>query len=283
MDRVLTRGLRAFAALVFALSLGLDARAVPVDISAKVDGSNMLIGTLDASIPDNANPARIIGEFKLRDDKKFLDDWYDFRWVDVETKYTVNGIVQGSDPVTGDLPAIDPPPPPSAPAEDNEPFYFNGTEWANGTFNGVTIHDEGKASRFVDRPKDAMLNSLIDFTTYLTVRSLTDAEFAASQFCLLGWFDWTYDNMGNFLKGTSTVHTVSSVAQQSDVDLINAAIARAKPDGFGAWKATLNCDLRECVVPEPESWSLVLLALALTALLRTRWLLTNSGGRLEWR
>jgi hypothetical protein len=214
---------------------------------------DMVIGTLDASIPDANNPARIIGEFKFAPGKEFLDQWYDFQWVNVETKYTVDGVMQMNDPLLGKLPAIDPAPFPSNPSEDNIPYYYNGTEWANTIFNGVKIHDEGKASRFVDRPKDSNLNSIINFTTYLVVDNLTDPTFPKTTFDVLGWFDWSYDNKGNFANGVSTVGTISSVVTDANsINPINTAIGNAKPNGFPGWKAAKDINLTACV-PEPST------------------------------
>jgi hypothetical protein len=242
----------------------MQAPAAPVSISANVMGMRMEIGTLDASIPNPANPARVIGEFLFAPGKEFLDDWYDFQWVNVETKYTVDGVMQMNDPVVGRLPAIDPQP---GPTEDNDPFYFNATEWANGVFDGVTIHDEGVASRFVDRPADGARNSIIDFTTYLVVNSITDMMFPRNQFCVLGWFDWTYDNMGNSANGVSRVRTVSSVPTAADINLLTMAMGNAGGGGFPGWRATLDCELDLCT-PEPTSMVLWVTALAMAGVIR---------------
>ncbi|GGA36228.1 PEP-CTERM sorting domain-containing protein [Okeania sp. KiyG1] len=227
-------------------------RALAVDITAKVNGMDMVIGTLDAKI-DTEDSGRIIGEFLFAPEKAFLDDWYDFRWVNVETKYTVDDVMEMTDPVLGKLPAIDPAPFPFDMNEDNEPYYFNDTEWANGVFNGVKIHEEGKASRFVDRPRDGNKNSMIDFTTYLVVDNLTDPTFPKTTFDVLGWFDWTYDNKGNFVNGMSTIGTISSVVTDGNsINPINTAIGNAEANGFPGWKAAKDINLTACV-PEPST------------------------------
>ena len=105
--------------------------------------------------------------------------------------------------------------------------------------------------------------------------NVTDPAFPNKTFGVLGWFDWEYDNMGNFLNGVSDVMTVSSVVSQSDIDLITTAIGNAKPNGFPGWSATKDVHLNACV-PEPSS-IFGLLGFGLAILGSKRWLKWRSN------
>ena len=66
-------------------------RAVSIEVFTNVDGMRTDLGSLDVNIetalakPKNnpASPARIIGMFNETADGARLDQWYDFRWVNV--------------------------------------------------------------------------------------------------------------------------------------------------------------------------------------------------------
>lgn len=219
-------------------------------ISTTVNGvPNTVIGTLDASIPDPVNkPRNILAEFLFADDMGFLDDCYDFTFLNIERQYFVNGIEQVTDPVVGTLPAIDPQP---KGAEDDLPYYFTQAEYDATVFNGVTIKDDGVGARFTDAPNDGTKISLIEFKSYLV--AIDDWE--EETVYLLGWFNWTYKQemvAGNLVK-TSSVGTVSSVLNAGDVSLVTSALNNAV-DGndiniWEGWSVELYPNL-ECV-PEP--------------------------------
>ncbi len=242
----MSRRLWALAFLVAWLPLQVGA----VTISAKINGVTKPIGTIDASIPDITKPARVTGEFLFDKNFAFLDDWYNFQWLNVEVKYTLNGAAQANDPVVGKLPAIDPQP---GPKEDNIPWYFNGKEYKAGVFDGVKIREDGVASRFVDRPSDGTKNSQIDFMTFLVLENVTDPTIKKTDFCVLGWFDWTYDNKSDSAKGESSVATVSGVVDKGMVDLINTAMGNAGGGGFPNYVAMMDCNLTACV-PEGNAF-----------------------------
>ena len=242
-----------------------------VIIEAKVGGKTQKIGELDAA-KSAKDDGRVIGEFKFDKGFEFLDDWYDFQWVNVEVEYqNPLGTKQANDPVLGKLPAIDPQPPPKDKNEDNKPFYWNDKEWnppGQKFAEGLTIHEEGKLSRFIDRPSDGTKDSLIKFMTYLVLDNLTDPALPKDTFYVLGVFDWEYQNNKKAADGVSTVTRVAGTPtlDATDTKLINDAIKNANDQakdldkdakGFGAWKADLGPTLTIC--PEPAS---ILLALA---------------------
>lgn len=135
----------------------------------------------------------------------FLDDWYDFVWINIVTGYTVggvqpvNGMGQPIIPFAGIdhvLPLIDQPPV-AAGGDDNLPFYYTNAEWAAGMFGATAINPaSGVAgtppSRFVDARGGWPATAVITFETYLVVRSITDPGIAAHEIVVLDGFTWTY-------------------------------------------------------------------------------------------
>jgi hypothetical protein len=249
-----------FLVILVVAALFSTAYALPVSISAKVNGMDMQIGTLDAM--EDARGAGAFGEFRFATGKEFLDDWYDFRWINIETGYTLDGTSQARDPITGKLPAIDPQPGQNIPgigAGDNIPYYYNQATWASGMFGPDDIRNEGEFSRFFDFPGDGNNDSLIDFMTFLVVDSVTDQLIADNTFCVIGWFDWIFDNKDAGGNRDVSIRTVSSVVTSAFVDLINMALANADdgdpvgdPVDFPGWSARKDCDLRACV-PEIDA------------------------------
>ncbi len=261
------------AGVVLVMLGALPTARAGVVIQAKVNGMNEDIGDLDAVI-DPANAARVIGTFKFDPKFAFLDGWYDFRWVNIQTEYILDGMAQMNDPVLGKLPAVDPQPPPTNPNEDNKPFYYNDGEWLppGQMFGGQIIHEEGKASRFVDRPSDGMNNSLIKFMTYLVVTNVSDPNFPKDEFLVLGVFDWEYDNKGNSANGVSTVKRVAGTPtiMAADINLISTAIGNAGKDGFGKWKANTPFSYGLVTCPEPGTLALLVIGGSLAGLAKLR-------------
>jgi hypothetical protein len=249
--------------------------AADVIVKANVDGEQKTIGEL--SVTSSAIDAGVIfGKFSLAPEFAYLDDWYDFPWVNVLTRYELpTGTAQQENPLLGKLPGIDPAPPPKNKEEDIKPFYYNDKEWLPSgaqfkyTFKEkeitFAIHSEGKYTQFFDRPGAAYTDSKFFFTTFLAVESKTDDEWNNSTFALIGAFDWIYTNNSNADNGTSEWTRISGATNAADTKLVNDAIANAafKNDAgkvvqpFEEWKAIDEYNLTACTVPEPSSLAMV--------------------------
>lgn len=162
----------------------------------------------------------------------FLRDWYQFRWINMVTGYTVNGVQQTNGagqpvaPVLGRLPAMDPQPLGFGNGDDNLPWYYTDAEWAAGNFGGVPINrNSGVAgaptSRFVDRRQNHPAGTVITFKTFLTVRSITDPGIAPHEIVVLGGFEWTHT------AGAAGNVAAVAGALAPDPALINAALGLA--------------------------------------------------------
>jgi len=245
--------------LILALSLLLPIAELAhgaVIVNATIDGNVKTIGELNAVIA-NDDAGKIVATFTLYADFSYLDNCYDFQWVNVETRYEnpLNNSL-ASDPILGTLPAIDPQPPPTNNTEDSKPFYYNDGEWLppGQSFGGFVIHSEGNFSRFVDRPADGTRNSHIFFTTYLVIDI---SSHDPNRFVLIGAIDWNYQNNANPVNGVTTITRISGVTDGSDVTLVNNAIGNAGPNGFGDWKAVPQThSIPDC--PEPATLLIVL-------------------------
>ncbi|MHC5209165.1 MAG: FG-GAP repeat domain-containing protein [Planctomycetota bacterium] len=201
---------------------------VPIDAKLRwptSTPSTKLIGAITVSAPGAVfGAAKIDAKFELFPAYAFLDDWYDFRWVNVQHAYKVDGVFLETDPVTGKLPAIDSQPGQLAPGlkgpdgvGDDEPFYYNPGNWnidaANPTGCPAGTHTEGKGSVFQDSRFDGAVDSVIYFATYLVVQNKTDTGWPAEDpFCTLGGFAWQYHNLagnvvisGDLLPDAGTV------------------------------------------------------------------------------
>ncbi len=196
------------------------------------------IGTLDVS----AGAGSVIeASFTLEPAYAYLDDCYDFRWVNVERCYEVAGVAQSVDPVVGLLPAIDP-----SPSDGAEPYYYNALEWSSGFFGASTVRQERVLSKFIDARSDRGLDSTIDFRTYLVANDTAQGNLANKTFCVLGGFAWSYDN--------TTGDALICGALDADASIINLALAKGQKDcpghagcpGFAGWTAIEGCELGPC-------------------------------------
>ncbi|MGE3165491.1 MAG: dockerin type I domain-containing protein [Planctomycetota bacterium] len=230
---------------------------VVVPIAGVVQG---VPGTPIGEITATSAGAGIQGEFVLDPVRRFLDDWYDFRWINVVTSYLVNGApvdadMDGNpdDPVVGELPAIDPQVGQNVPGAlpggvgDGQPFYFNTLNWVLNIPPG--IHNEGVGSTFVDARFDNPgpgNTSILQFETYLVAQNLTDpAGWPPNQFCVLGGFSWRYQS------ATNSVLLGGPLA--ANAALINAALANANPPfAGGPWAAIAACAFNACTPIGPD-------------------------------
>jgi hypothetical protein len=214
-------------------------------VNARVLGNTINVG--DINVTAGGTPTdRMVARFTFDPEAAFLDEWYDFQWINVLT-----GIVGDPSPLfPRGAPAFDPLPPPVNATEDTRPFYYNNTEW-NGTFGGVDIHEEGQYTEFRDFPQRGDGNGW-NFTTMLVVENLTDPTFGRMTICPLAAFTWTYRGTGD----------VSAFGMEVPVDtmLLNNALNNtdATTGMFGAWTFDANCDLQAC--PSPGTISLLTLA-----------------------
>lgn len=262
------RKLRFLAFVVVVVATATGSASAGVLIEAKVDGVKSKIGELDARI-DAADAGRAIGEFLFSPDMGKYDMCFDFQWVNVLVGYeNPVGTSKPTDPFIGKIPGIDPQAPPTNPNEDNKPFYYKNSEWLppGKVYDGVTIHEEGVGSRFVDRPSDGTENSLIKFMSYLVINRVNEKIAPLNVFEVIGVIDWEYRNNSDETKGTSLISRVAGTPTISaaDIDLINTAIGNAGPNGFGTWKAVAPGTLNVVVCPEPGS--IVLASLGLLVL-----------------
>lgn len=251
---------RLFLLFVVASCVGSTADAA-VAIDAKVDGVLKTIGSLDVVI-DPGNAGRVIGTFTLNAECAFLDGWYDFQWINVETAYeNPVGTPQATDPVLGTLPAIDPR---NVAGEDDKPFYYNDGEWLppGQLFGGQAIHQEGVLSRFRDRPSDLANNSKISFSTYLVVQNMSDPAMPLKEFEVIGGFDWTYTNLPAPGSSSIAVTRGTGAIVAADATLINTAIANANPAFAAGWTAKNPGTMNLVQCPEPSSLALAGIGLA---------------------
>ncbi|MGE3165490.1 MAG: hypothetical protein AB7O52_11335 [Planctomycetota bacterium] len=248
------RLLLAFA-LIMGLSHELAAQGLSVPITSTVQtAANQVIGTIDVT----SIGAFIQGEFELAPGFEFLDDWYDFRWINVETGYLLNGNPVDADgdgnpddPVVGELPAIDPQigqaVPGALPANqaDDRPFYFNEQNWSQNQPPG--IHVERDRSTFIDQRFDQPgpgNTSVIQFETYLVAVNVTDPTgLTANQICVLAGFSWSYSSATN---SVTLGGNLAANPGRIDTALGNANPAYPNPAGAGAWDAVEGCELNAC-------------------------------------
>lgn len=170
----------------------------------------------------------------------FLDDWYDFVWVNLVTAYTVGGVQptnaagQPIIPFAGInhvLPLVDQPPL-AAGGDDDLPFYYTDAEWAAGFLGATAINPaSGVAgtppSRFVDARSGWPAGAVITFEAYLVVRSVTDPAIAANEFVVLDGFTWTYSQGP---PGGPTAAGGGAIAANSA--RVNTAMGNAAGGGF---------------------------------------------------
>lgn len=170
----------------------------------------------------------------------FLDDWYDFVWINLVVAYTVGGVQPtnaGGQPIipfagfNHVLPLVDQPPT-AVGGDDDLPFYYTNAEWAAGFLGATAINPaSGVAgtppSRFVDARGGWPAGAVITFETYLVVRSVTDPAIAAHEFVVLDGFTWTYTQGP---PGGPTAAGGGAIAANSG--RINTAMGNAGGGGF---------------------------------------------------
>ncbi|MFO0828329.1 MAG: hypothetical protein U0572_09275 [Phycisphaerales bacterium] len=221
-----------------------------VDVTPKVSGQGSpTVGsiTVDPNGIQQGRATFITAKFTLDPAYAYLDVWYDFRWVNVETGYTVDGDPVDADgdgnpddPVLGELPAIDPQPV-AAGGDDNKPFYWTDDEFAGH-------HVEGQSSSWEDNRSDsAGRNVTISFTTYLVAVSITDPSISANTMCVLGSFSWTSTTGTGTPSSVETVTGTNGDPGAADAATINTALGNAGGGGFpGGWSADADCTLNAC-------------------------------------
>lgn len=227
------RAAAIFAALGLCVSL---ASANPISVNATVLGNSIHVGDINVTA-GGAPTDRMVARFSFDPEAAFLDEWYDFQWINVLT--SVVGDPSALFPRGG--PSFDPLPPPVNAGEDDRPFYYNNTEW-NGTFGGVDIHEEGQYTEFRDFPQRGAGNGW-NFTTFLVVENLTDPTFGRMTICPLASFTWTY-------RGTGDVSAYGMEVPVSTMLLNNALNNTDATTGrFGNWTFDANCNLQACPTP----------------------------------
>jgi hypothetical protein len=191
----------------------------------------------------------------------FLDNSYDFDWVQVVTAQTTPP--GGTAFFPGTLPTIDPI---ASQNPDKYPFYYSKTEWNANTFAGQTIHVDSLSSTFGDVPKQTN-GFVFNFSTYLVVRDQGKWSLSGTNgFDVLGGFSWTYTGSGtNFLadgtnQGSSAVGSALN-GGNAQVTQINTAIADAiaasgNDATYKTWAGSAVNTL--VLVPEPSAgWFLL--------------------------
>ncbi|MCA9284304.1 MAG: hypothetical protein KDA22_03755 [Phycisphaerales bacterium] len=237
------------AAVVLCAAASAAAGTTTVNVNAGIQGSGtQQIGTLTVD-PDGGMQGTntfIEAEFALGPEFAYLDVWYDFRWVNVETGYTVdgkpvdeNGDGNPDDPVLGELPAIDPQPV-AAGGDDDKPFYWTDEEYPS-------YHTEGVGTSWEDdRGEPTPGTVVITFTTYLVASSVTDSSISGSTLCLLASFTWT-STIVDGGESTEAVTGTSSAPGAAGEAQVNEALGNAGGGGFpGGWSADSDCVLSEC-------------------------------------
>jgi len=228
-------------------AVSMVAQAATVNVGANVAGfGNVQIGSIDVTA--GGTPSDVVnGKFTFNAPYSFLDDWYDFRWINVVT--TVTGAASPLFP--NGAPAIDPQAPPTNAKEDNEPFYYNtATEWnPNVVFGPDHTHKDGVGSNFHDAPQRGAGNGF-NFSTYLTARNIT-APGDKKKVGVLGGFTWTYSGTGD-----KSTYGAAIAVGAGDATAINKAMANANPaNSFAGWSATTTFQLFPCFTP--SAWDYV--------------------------
>lgn len=240
----------AVAAVAFTHAPFIPQITVPVqaDMRSPITGAEISdqIGEIEVSVVGPTMEA----EFKLAAPYAYLDEWYDFRWVQVVIGMVQDGETLLSHPLVGTFPAIDPKEGTAIPfalpsgLTDDRPFYYNDANWVANDPAG--IHAEHKHSRMHDTPS-LPDHSLVIFDSHLVVRDLTASQFGAQEFCVLESFSWQYENDGTPVGGEATVlGAVDNVTPSLDKSLVNA---NAVGDFLG-WSRVDCPNLQACLDPQ---------------------------------
>jgi hypothetical protein len=244
---------------------------VPVRAMVQGFGGDQTIGTIVADGGFAGNGVAGSGlraDFTFANNFGFLDNRYDFDWVNVLTKQDFTTVANGGSGPSAlfpNPPNIDPIPR----EDDNLPFYYNRAEWFDrNSFGGVQIHAERQFSRFLDIPNQPA-DRTFHFLAFLVLRDqgayTLDGD---TKFCVLAGFSWQYQGAdGDFGRNRGTSTAIGSVAINQDViDIINGAINSEgaklddfdKSEKFDGWSA-----MRGCILEAPEPPSSILLSLGM--------------------
>ena len=166
-------------------------------------GALETIGDIVVTTEGNA----IMAAFTFKPQFRYLDKWYDFRWINViitfEPSVDTDGDGFNEVPVpfpppigvvNHDLPFVDPVPGqvggenPTNDAVDPAPYYYDNVgEWDDGMFGRLDIRDECLQSTF----QDARGALELTFKTFLVIDAVTAAGLPANTFWVLDGFKWS--------------------------------------------------------------------------------------------
>jgi hypothetical protein len=233
-----------------------------VNVSAGVQGTPQKIGEINIDIVSG----HIEATFKLIPGFNFLQQWYKFRWLNIQIAYLIDSDGDGAvddpvdadmdgnpdDPLLGELPAVDPQPgdgieagmpgdapggnPPDEAFNDPKPFYFTDPEKAGGM---LPFQDARKSGA----------QAVIRFRTYLVLENITDPAIGAMTICVLSGFEWTSTIPAGGGQGVEMVVAAIPAPGAAHAAQINAALANAtaaEGAAFGGWTAMVGCALTAC-------------------------------------
>jgi hypothetical protein len=242
------------AAFVFGCT-GSTALSVPVRASVVPQSGGVPQVAQIGTIAVTAGAGSLIdGRFTLDPSYAYLDHCYDFQWINVVASFTKGGVPQTTSPLSGLLPAIDPPP-----SDGPEPFYYNASEWSSGMFGGTVIRKEGFFSVFSDsRYSPTSPPEVKEFHCYLVAHDIAAGSIAPHTAGVLAGFAWRYDSPSN--------DAVICGPLQLGAPVVNAALAAGQSGcpghagcpGYAGWVASDGPQLGPCEILKgsPSSISL---------------------------
>lgn len=229
-----------------------DAAVVEIKVHAKIAGKKdpQHIGTVKAD-GGFKHASGMNAMFKFEKGYGYLDDTYDFDWLNICTAE------KGDSGLFAKKPAFDPQPDPIVKGEDKIPFYYNDKEWSANKFGSSKIYEKGQFSQFIDFPK-LPKDQAFDFSGFLAIRD--DGKYSLdgkSQTCILAGWTWKYEGDDKFgggkNNGTSTA--IASIAIDDKVVKLFADCV-TNNDAFKGWSAVIGCELPKNV-PTPGSLALL--------------------------
>lgn len=237
----------ALAGILSLAAASAEAALVTVDVKAKIAGKAkpQTIGTIKADGGFTGVPSGMNGFFEFAKGYGYLDDTYDFDWLNICTAE------KGDSGLFAKKPAFDPQPDPIVAGEDKIPFYYNDTEFhKNNKFSGKTIHEDGKSSQFIDFPK-LPKDQGFEFSAFLAIRD--NGKYSLSgklETCILAGWTWKYDGDDKFGTGNNGTSTAIASITIDDkvVKLFGDCVTNN--DSFKGWSAVIGCELPKNV-PTP--------------------------------
>jgi PKD domain len=185
-------GARASASRTICVAECCELTQLKIPVTAAVipkgggTASNVQIGELRAeALGGNAVGAY----FEFDTDYSYLDNCYDFRWINVVRSESSGGEPQPVVPIIGALPGIDPP---VGSSGDYLPFYHGQAEWELGSYLGTPIRKEGAFSLFVDSPNG--IDKAVVFHTYLVATDSAEGALSPQTVMVLAGFSWRFSN-----------------------------------------------------------------------------------------